>query len=381
MSYVSAGGQDVTKARLQIPAKGVWFIDLELSEDTAITGEIVIGEVELFGAVIREGVSNGHRTARVVGGAGGWGQLIQGLGYANDANVKALAVIQDAANAAGESLAANQAAPNDRIGVKYVRETGPASSVLDAVGGAWYVDLDGLTYLNARPSPVLDLNKVTVLNYQPGTQWLDLVAPEITDVPVGGTVVVDDQDLVISSLTVDIDEKGVNIRAWVSENVQPADRMSLLIGAIAGKSKTELFGLYQYRVVGMAANRVNIQPVDDSSGLPSVSAVSMWSAPGISAELTPGSECAIQFLNGDRTKPVIMAFAPPDSPTHEPVKLNLGGEDGAPIARVGDVVNVLFPPSIPFSGTLAGSPIVGVMTPFTAATAVIQGGSSQVFSK
>jgi hypothetical protein len=114
-------------------------------------------------------------------------------------------------------------------------------------------------------------------------------------------------------------------------------------------------------------------------GLPDLLPLSVW--PGIAgahAELAPGAEVLVGFIEGDRTQPVVLAFAGREGPGFVPVRLTLGGVNGAPVARQGDVVEVQLPPA-QFTGTINGAPAAGaVVFAGVKALGLITSGSSKV---
>jgi hypothetical protein len=142
-----------------------------------------------------------------------------------------------------------------------------------------------------------------------------------------------------------------------------------------------IYGVYRYRVLGMNSDRVDLQRCGSRKDLPNTIATSMW--PGVSgthAKLARGCEVLVSFIDGDRAQPAITGFVGKGGPGGTPDELSLcGGNAG--IARVGDIVNVFFPPTIPFSGTVgvppAGVPIVGVLTITNPGIGAIQSGAEK----
>ena len=147
-------GVPVTRCRVQVPAWGLWWADVELAEPEALAGAVTlaIADVELGGAIVSGGPADGRAGYRLVAGAGGWGRELPARGYADDAGVKIASVVRDAAAAAGEAV---EGAPTTRTGPHYVRAAGPASAVLNALAPrAWYAGLDGVVRFGARPAAV-----------------------------------------------------------------------------------------------------------------------------------------------------------------------------------------------------------------------------------
>lgn len=360
-----------------MPRYGVWRAEADLVDAVELSGgvTVVIGGLELVGTVRSGGVSGSRASYVVIGGADGWAANVGKLSYHTDSGVRASTVISDAATAAGETLGAVNVA-SEVLGPDYWREAAPARQVLDDLTVGWWVDTDGVTQTGERPTfPAPE--GVADVSYDPATACLELAADDLTAIAPGMTVDVDGATVTVQTLTIEATAKGTAILAWC--NTENRSRVADLIRAIAAPERA--FGVYEYRVVSMAGNRVNLQAVDKSLGIPDLSAVSVWTAPGISAQLVAGATVAVSFLNGDRSKPIVMACTPPDRAGHEPDRLDLGGEGGVPVARVGDTVSVMFPAVVPVSGTLSGAPFVGTMQLTTSAAGIIQGGSLKVNSK
>ncbi len=119
-------GVPVTRCRVQVPAWGLWWADVELAEPEALAGAVTLAlaDVELEGAIVSGGPADGRAGYRLVAGAGGWGRELPARGYADDAGVKIASVLRDAAAAAGEAI---EGAPTTRTGPHHVRAAGPAS--------------------------------------------------------------------------------------------------------------------------------------------------------------------------------------------------------------------------------------------------------------
>lgn len=135
----------------------------------------------------------------------------------------------------------------------------------------------------------------------------------------------------------------------------------------------------RYRVIGAASGeRWNLQAVRRGVWPDLLPAVSMPGAAGYRATLQPSSIVLVQFVEGDPTLPVITHFEGPDGSGFVPTAIVLGGLVGAAAARVGDQVQVFFPPSMPVTGTVSGQPFVGVITIAGPGIGSIQTGSTKV---
>src|SRR5262245_42653421 len=110
---ITVNGIRATAATIYVPQRGVWFADLDMGDDTALSGAVTIslgesGEFTMHGTVSdpESGSFGLQRRVRVLAGGGGWARPIAPRDYVNDAGVDAKTVAQDAATAAGEVLGA-----------------------------------------------------------------------------------------------------------------------------------------------------------------------------------------------------------------------------------------------------------------------------------
>ena len=152
-----------------------------------------------------------------------------------------------------------------------------------------------------------------------------------------------------------------------------------LASAVARLTDQRLHGVYRYRVLRLSVDRVELQAVRKGAGLPDLLPVSMW--PGVAgahATLALGAEVLVQFVEGDRTMPIVTGFAGRGGQGHVPTLLEIC-TPGLPAARQGDAVQVTLPPAA-FSGTIGGSPATGTVTwaPPATANGTITGGSAKV---
>jgi hypothetical protein len=385
--YAALDGKRLARVRVTFDSFGPWSADCDLLDDAEVgSGQVTlaIGDFELRGTVVeaQNGTYALQRRCRVVAGAGGWGTVVDPRHYHNDGGVQARTVAEDAARAAGETLG-NFVPAQERVGVDYVRSAGPASRVVEDVVGAgvsWWVDADGVTHAGTRAQTTLDPDAYEVLAFDPR----DLVATLSVDDPSAVTVgsVIEkrlDVARVVRSLEIVVDDDLRVIVSFEGADGARGKLASLLQSIVRRSSDAGLHGVFRYRVVRQSGDRLELQAVRSSAGLPDILPVSMW--PGIAGaycEPTPGSEVLVQFVEGDRTMPVVTGFVGPDGQSFDPVQVVLGGSEGSPVARLGDNVEVLLPPLI-FSGTVGGVPATGVLTaPQVKTLGTITAGSSKI---
>jgi hypothetical protein len=391
MTFASIGDQRLTSVKLHVPQRGCWVALCDFESAPAVSDRVALtlGEMRLHGTILGNfsGVFGERRRVFVVGGAGGWGDLVTAKAYHNDAGVKADLVAQDVAREVGETL--GTFAPEVlRIGIDYARNAGiqSASRVLEDVIGnvLWWVDFEGVTHVGMRPTaPALLEADYRVLSYDPRERLAMLSVSDPSKLRIGSVLTSPalPGSQTVRSYTVQVDAEGVRILAWCGGDERSAGRLSELWRRLANRVVDDsLFGLYRYRVVAMAADgRVSLQSVRRASGLPDIEPISQWpGVPGAFSELTPGAEVLVAFVEGDRSSPVITHYAGKDGAGFVPVSLTLGGAVGSPAARQNDTVEVLLPPGI-FTGTINGLPATGLVTfPLMNTLGTITTGSSKV---
>lgn len=387
-AFASINGARLTRLTVTVANAGAWVADadFEAAPEPQRSAVIRIGDtLELHGTFQdrQQGVFAMQRHARIVGGAGGWSEIIPPKQYHSDAGVRAQLIAEDAASAVGEKLGTFLPA-SERVGPDYVRAEGPASQALaDAAGSgvAWWVDYEGVTHVGPRPARALPPGSYTLLAHDPRDQIVTLAMDDPSLMAVGA-IVADErigEPLTVRTYTLTVTADELRVHAYGGMERGLGRLAGLVAALIKWPTSGRLFGCYRYRVVRMAGARVELQAVRKAAGLPDLLPLSLWpGVPGAAPELTPGAEVLVSFVEGDRTQPIVTGFVGSDGPGFVPVRLTLGGDAGAPAARQGDVVEVQLPPAS-FSGTIGGTSATGLLT-FTPAKALgqITSGSSRV---
>jgi len=389
--YAAVEGHRLTALRLTVSNAGPWIADCDFEAEPELSGRVTItvgDALRLSGTVVASssGTFGAQRRARIIAGAGAWASEVPAKGYHADNGVRARTVAEDAARAVGEQLG-DFIPASERVGRDYARQAGPASRALeDVLGGvAWWVDYDGVTHAGPRPATPLDAAAYQVLAYDPRDRIATLAVDDPAAVRVGSVISERlDGAHTVRSLELRITGRELRVLAWCGGSESGYGPVAGLLRSIVQHTASErLHGLYRYRVVRMAGERVELQAVRRIVGLPDLLPLSVW--PGVAgahAELAPAAEVLVGFIEGDRAQPIVVAFAGADGPGFVPVRLTLGGKEGAPVARQGDTVQLslttgmfagmLGPPGAqqPISGqiTFAGPSMVGIIT----------GGSSRV---
>lgn len=159
MAHVRCNGLPVSELRLTLPRMGVWHADAVLAGGTRLTGSVVIevGSVAFRGTIRRSGSPSGTGVLRVVGGAGGMGELVEARQYRQ---AKASIIVEDVLRASGEVLSPiADATILTRVLPVWVAMSASAATTLSAVlteigeGLAWRILPDGSLWLGEEPWP------------------------------------------------------------------------------------------------------------------------------------------------------------------------------------------------------------------------------------
>jgi hypothetical protein len=312
----------VTSARVYVPAWGRWFAEVDVDGEHELTGSVTlkIADLTLKGAVLSGGAAKGRSHYRLVAGAGTWGQSVPKKDYSNDAQVKASTVLSDAAGAVKEPIGK---APSGTVGPKFVRPEGPAMSVLEHVAPkGWYVDNDGVTQIGKRAAGKLpagvthgpvDLARGTV------TLASDSIVDIMPGLVVDGLTAVD----VLHKISVD----GLRSKVWGARGADGSRIADAIWAHVDQYDPDRRFrGLTEYRVVDQEGERLSLQPVRVSTGMPDLRRVPM--RPGVSgckAEVALGSRVLVGFADSDPGRPFVASFEDAEGDGFLPVTLELTG--------------------------------------------------------
>lgn len=381
----TVNGSPIGDWKLCVGYRGLWFLDADCFDvaelDLAEQVTVKLGDLTLLGKATAGPAYLDQRSIQVVAGNGGWGSVLPARSYHNDAGVKVATVLADLAKAAGETIGT---VPETRLGADFFRESGLASTALEAAikSTNWFVDYDGVTQISDREATSPDPAHYSVLSYSPRRNDAKLSVDDPSVVTVGSQLEIAGQTLTVRSLKLESKGNKLLCEVWFGDATNAgnySDDGDLLLRIIRKELSKMLLGVYRYRVVRMNNDRADIQPVDESAGLPNASNVELAFA--VLPQLAPSCEVGVIFLNGDRSEPRIISCAGATRANHQPTRLDLGGTEGYAAAFVGSIVNFYFPPASLISGLLDGVPFSGTMTAVQAATGVIQSGSTKVFVK
>jgi hypothetical protein len=338
VTLATLDGNAISRARVSVPAWGLWYADVDLvspvalARDTRVT--LVIADVTLSGTIASGGAYEGRAAYRVVAGAGGWGRVFDARAYANDLGVKASNVIADAARVAGETV---EGAPTTRLGPHYARDaTRPASQVLHAIApNAWRVDFDGVTRFGIRASSTYDGDAPRV-RVDPAIGVVELAAASLAGLVPG--VVIDGRGPA-SDVEIELTPERLAVRAYYAAS--PLTRRARALASIfdAIDPRRRYRGTFEFRVLSQSGDRFALQPARAASGMPLLENVPVRPGmAGLRADVQPGELVLVTFADADPSRPCVVAHDSPDSPGWMPLTLELGEAPTLGVARVTDTV-------------------------------------------
>lgn len=310
MSLATFNGQPVLTCCVSLPAYGLWWADVECASDVVSTGvsSLVIDNLTLRGTIVTGGAYQTRTRYRLVGGAGGWGKSIPAKSYANDLGVKLATVLRDAASECGETLGTVD--PSATVGPAFVRTAGPASRVLsELVPRGWYVDESGVTQIGRRPSVPFTGVAARMVN--------DAAQSRYELAPDAGTLskllpgaVVDGVEAVDVEHAIG-DDGTLRTTLW-GRGVADTSRMNEALRRIVESftAGSRYFALWEYRIVQQAGDRLDLQIVRVSSGMPDLRSVPAFPATEYATAVAVpllGSTCIVAFVNGDPSRPQLIA--------------------------------------------------------------------------
>lgn len=333
MTLGSLNGVAATRMRVQIADWGRWWCDVDLAEPAVLAGAaaVVLADIAGSGTIVSGGAVDGKAAYRVVGGKGGWGKRIKAKGYVNDAGVKVSGVVQDAAREVGETV---DGLPATKLAAHYTRDEAPASKVLQNIfPQGWRVDLDGVTRFGKLPiaNYTGDGTRTKIV---PDGRIIEIATESIAQLLPGVTI---DGGLPATDVEYLLDASRLTVRVYSGlAGARFATAYKRIFDALFPDLKWR--GTYEFRVVEQVSNRFELQPVRSASGMPELSLVPARGSAGVRATVQPGELVLVSFVDGDPSRPVIIAHDEIDGPGWMPLFLQLGEEPTLGVARLTDAV-------------------------------------------
>lgn len=324
MSTATLAGQTVTHARVHIPAWGVSWVEAAIDTDEVpISGAAVfkMADLTIAGTIMSGGTGPAGRARyRLAAGAGSWGKTVAEKSYANDAGIKASTVLGEAAKDCGETIDA-ATFPDTRLGPAYAREKAPASRVLETVApGRWYVGEDGITRIGKRPQTVLPPD-VQIASIDRAFGTVEMSADSVAGLLPGVLV----ENLEAVDILHELSPGKIRTTLWAAGISPSSRRLSSLRRIIEQIDPRRRYrGVYEYRVVTQESERLNLQPIRVSTGMPTLQRV--FVRPGVSgarADVALGSRVIVSFLDGEPARPIVVGFEDADGEGFLPTILEL----------------------------------------------------------
>lgn len=328
MSLV-VNGIPVASMRWLAPWSGVWSAELELAGDTLPSGRVTIVSTDgiaLTGTVdeARSGTFGERRSLGVLGGGGGWRLRVRSQHYHSDVGVAFASVLSTTAAEVGE--VAVLLAPLV-VGIDFARSSElPASQIFIDAGVDWWVGLDGVTRVGKRP-PAVAHPSILVQEWDPLLGTARFTAEVLVE---PGTVLVDARfgSRVVREVEATVAGGSVTGTLWLAEMAPEAGTVSELAGGLAALARAavrpEYLRLYEYRVIGMSGERVELQAVHPEDGAPDLLPASVWAGiSGYRATLLPSSLVLVGFRSGDPRRPYVAFYEPPEGGGWRPIELEL----------------------------------------------------------
>lgn len=312
MSLATLGGDQVTRARVAMPLRGLWHVSAETVSNGLGDGlpyDFTAPGLPLKGTSYASGVFAERATIRLVAGGGGLGTELRQVSYRR---VLVEHVLADLMRETGEVLAATSDAAI--LATHLEKFTRPRATgaialgmLLDVVPGATWRALDnGTIWVGQETWPVVDFDH-QVLEEDVAAGRLVLVSAETTlrpGVTLGGRRVT----------RVDHSFEPSRVRTIVEytpNELQTGDR---LLGAIARVVMRITRGVRMHvrhvgKIVGVAEadGSVNVK-LDGDAVLGNDAMPMRYGLPGWKAKVPAGTRCAMQFEEADPRRPVVVGF-------------------------------------------------------------------------
>lgn len=177
--FAALNGERIISGDVCIPYFGIWVADVVLAESSSITSsvQLTLANLNLKGHIYRAASFSGSRSARIVGGYGGWRKQLNYQTYNNPSGVKQSMILRDAAAAVGEQI---NTGTDKTLGTFWVRERCTASEVLRLLlGETWYVDETGVTQARDRSNTALIKSEYSIGSWSGAKGRFDVATEDL----------------------------------------------------------------------------------------------------------------------------------------------------------------------------------------------------------
>lgn len=324
---LTANGLFVHSMRWHAGWSGVWSAELDYAGEIPLSGKAAIVSTEgiaLIGTVDseRSGTFGEKRHARVLGGGGGWAKKPRPQHYHSDIGLPLQVVASTTAAEVGEIVTVLLPLV---VGFDFVRSgEAPASQVFADAGVDWWVGVDGVTRVGVRvplPAPL----SLSVLDWQPENGTVSFTCETLVE---PGAILVDIRfgAKIVREVEATISGGSVSGTLWVVDAPPDMGSATELADVLKDFARTatrsDYARFYEYVVIAMAGDRVELQSLHRAEGMPDVLPCSVWAgASGYRATLTPASRVLVGFRGGDPRHPFVAFYEAPEGESWRPVAL------------------------------------------------------------
>ena len=364
------GGQRIQSGAITLPYYGMVAADILLASTATVPPQttLVVGNLTLQVAVIRQAGFAGARSFRVVGGYGGWRKIVPPRFYSSPASLPLTTVLSDVAVEVGEKVSV----PATRLlGTQFARSAGKASRVLEQLCPDWWVAPDGVTHVGARPSGSIG-TPATVISYSGGKGQFQVATEDMSSWLPGrvftSATVTTPTTIGTTSIQMGNDGK-VRMEILSTDATGSADRLNDSLDEIIESRTPNLayYAVWKCTIVAVHGSgpwTIDVVPTDPACPLPGMTTLTYW--PSIAgARVQPPDDgsatCLVGFINGSPQQPYVHSF---DSTT--PIEIEIGaGDDVLPLGnplgrgmRWGDTFQIIVGPPYTPLPMLTNTPYV-----------------------
>ena len=178
--FASLNGERLQSAHVTIPYYGAWVADVVLATPDVIPTQstLTIADLILTGTVYRMASFAGARSARIVGGFGGWRKTVPAQNYQANSGIRLSLVLKDAAAIVGEQV---NVANDQTLGTSFTRESAPAERLLRQLAGPeWFVDTKGITQVGPRAGGAVS-TPFTVVSWSGARGQFEIATENLSD--------------------------------------------------------------------------------------------------------------------------------------------------------------------------------------------------------
>lgn len=361
---MKANGAAVLSATIAFPRVGVWHatLDIDADDPEKFSGRVEIEDEAigtLVGTVPKDGVNVfvGRVQARVLGGAAGFGAWCEPKFYRG---IQASTALSDALSVGGESLSGESTG----VDVQLPFWTRPEAivgeafeEIVSSLGLVWRVLDDGTVWVGKETWPEADLAKEALILEENAAERRAVLS-DAGRLRPGQTF----EGRHVGRVELVVTPEEVRTAAWFQEADTDGDPVRAALAKIVGQMTRTIDYLAKYpaRVVSQNGDGT-LELILTSDRMPDMSRIPIrYGVPGVRAKVKAGGFVDVEFEHGDPSMPIATVWDR-ESVTELTIKADrvvidaadVDVQSGRPIARVGDMVQVIStPPGTPAVGQI-----------------------------